>query len=174
MSRRASRFHLPPKTAFSGFALRFAVLFGLPYFLLHVVPLTFLLDGIAAVESALLGFIGISSTRFGAYLSSNSAWFEIVPDCSGLVMVILLGALLWSTPVRNPWRFFKVFAPLLFFWNFVRLFAVLYAGGVLGQAVQDALHIGLWMVDAGIVLGMWWTAFSGRSLGRYLKAFRQA
>lgn len=159
--RTPSSFSLPPKTTFPGFALRFAFFFGLPYALLHVVPLGFLLDAIAAVESALLHFFGVESVRFGAFLSSNAAWFQIVPDCSGLVMVILLGGLLWSTPVRHPLRFFARFTPLLFVWNFVRLFAVLYAGGVWGQVVQDWLHIGLWMVDAGLVLALWWVAFSG-------------
>ncbi|MBI2446041.1 archaeosortase/exosortase family protein [Candidatus Micrarchaeota archaeon] len=153
----------PHKSAFSGFALRFAFFFGVPYALLHVVPLSLLLDVIAAVESALLQAAGVTSVRIGSVLSSNSAWFQIVPDCSGLVMVMLLGALLWSTPVKRPWRHFCVFAPALFFWNLVRLFAVLYAGGTLGQAVQDAFHIGLWMLDAGIVLALWWTAFSSVS-----------
>ncbi len=183
----SSLFSLPPKATFLGFAFRFAFFFGVPYALLHVVPLGFLLDAIAAIESALLHAFGIASVRFGAFLSSNAAWFEIVPDCSGLVMVILLGGLLWSTPVQRPLRAFAVFAPALFLWNFVRLFAVLYAGGVWGQMVQDWLHIGLWMLDAGLVLAMWWVAFSGdanrlsfRGKARRLpkqrqkRAFRQA
>ncbi len=155
-----SVFSLPPKSAFSGFALRFAVFFGVPYALLHLLPLTPLLEVLAELESALLQWAGVESVRFGAVLSSNVAWFEIVPDCSGLVMVILLGALLWSTPVRQPERFFVVFAPALFAFNVVRLFAVLYVGGVFGQGPLDAVHLGLWMVDAGIVLALWWTAFS--------------
>lgn len=151
---------LPPKRSFFGFALRFSFFFGVPYALLHVVPLEQLLEFIASVESAALALAGVASVRIGAVLSSNAAWFQIVPDCSGLVMVVLLGGLLWSTPVRHPERFFAVFAPALFLWNLMRLFAVLYAGGVYGQGVQDALHIGLWLVDAALVLFLWWTAFS--------------
>ncbi|MDP2717150.1 MAG: exosortase/archaeosortase family protein [Candidatus Micrarchaeota archaeon] len=151
---------LPKKTTLAGFLLRMAAFFGVPYLLLHIVPLDPLLDAIAAIESALLKAAGVASTQFGAVLSSNAAWFQIVPDCSGLVMVFLLAGLLWSTPVKRPKRVFIVFAPLLLAWNLVRLFLVLYAGGVLGQTVQDVLHVGLWFVDAGIVLGIWWMAFS--------------
>ncbi len=151
---------LPLKTSFFGFVPRFAVFFGVPYVLLHVLPLAPLLESIAAVESAMLQWAGVASAHFGAVLSSNAAWFQIVPDCSGLVMVILLGGLMWSTPVRRPERFFVVFAPMLFLFNFVRLFAVVYAGGVYGQGVQDAAHLGLWLLDAALVLGLWWVAFS--------------
>ncbi len=157
-------FHLPPKTSFLGFALRFAFFFGVPYALLHVVPLSPLLESIASVESVLLHRAAVESVRFGAVLSSNAAWFRIVPDCSGLVMVFLLGGLLWSTPVKRPERFFMVFAPALFLFNFIRLFAVLYVGGVFGQGPQDAVHLGLWMVDAALVLFLWWVAFSAGSI----------
>ncbi len=159
-TRELRAFKLPPKNTFPGFVLRISAFFGLPYALLHVVPMEPLLDAIAAIESAMLNALGVASVRFGAVLSSNAAWFQIVPDCSGLVMVFLLLGLLWSTPVRRPLRHFLVFAPLLLAWNLVRLFLVLYAGGIYGQTAVEALHVGLWFVDAGIVLGIWWKAFS--------------
>ncbi|MBI5226750.1 hypothetical protein HY994_05990 [Candidatus Micrarchaeota archaeon] len=155
-------FSLPPKSSFAGFALRFAFFFGIPYALLHVLPLGGFLDVIAFIESVGLHALGVASVVFGSFLSANSAWFQIVSDCSGLVMVSLLFGLLWSTPVAKTVRerFFLRWAPLLLVYNLVRLLVVLYVGGTLGMRAMDAVHLGLWLVDAALVLGIWWKAFS--------------
>ncbi len=132
----------------------------MPYLALLSFPFFPLLNAIALVESAALAFFGISSSVFGNVLSSNALWFEIVPSCSGLVMVLLLFGLLFSTPVRQPLRFLVVFAPALFVFNLFRLFAVLAVGGLYGPDAVGAVHVYLWFVDAGLVLFLWFVAFS--------------
>ncbi|MBI4360544.1 exosortase/archaeosortase family protein [Candidatus Micrarchaeota archaeon] len=139
---------------------RFAAFFGAPYLLLHVLPLSLLLEGIARVQSFALNAAGFSSLQNGVFVSSNAAWFQIVPSCSGLVMVILLFALLYATPVKKPMRFFAVFAPALFSFNFLRLFSVMAVGGTYGLEAMNAVHAGLWFVDAALVLWLWFVAFS--------------
>ncbi len=159
-------FAVPPKSSFARFALRFAFFFGLPYLLLHVLPLGFLLDLIAAIESVGLHALGVGSVVFGSFLSANSAWFAIVPDCSGLVMVSLLFGLLWSTPVSIAVRerFFAIWAPALLAYNLVRLLVVLYVAGTYGMGAMDPVHLGLWLVDAALVFGIWWKAFTVDSI----------
>lgn len=148
---------------------RFALFFGVPYALLFYLPLGFLLQAIAGIESILLNAAGFSSTQSGAFLSANQAWFQIVPSCSGLVMVTLLFGLLYATPVMNPMRFFVVFAPALFVFNFVRLFAVTAVGGTWGQTAMEAVHAGLWFVDAALVLFLWFVAYSVSPMPRHRK-----
>lgn len=144
----------------NAFFPRFAVFFGVPYFVLHLFPLSFLLEKIARIESWALNALGYSSVQSGVLVSSNAAWFQIVPSCSGLVMVILLFALLYATAVKEPLRFFVVFAPALFAFNLVRLFAVTAVGGTWGMAAMEATHVWLWFVDAALVLFLWFVAFS--------------
>jgi len=91
--------------------------------------------------------------------------FEIIADCTGLVMVVLLFALLYSTESKaDKPRELAFYAPFLLAFNLVRLFATLLAHYHLGEAGFEAVHAALWFVDSGVVLWCWSRATGVRLL----------
>ena len=74
-------------------------------------------------------------------------------------MAFLVLALLYSTPVKNPFRFALLFAPALIVANQFRLYLVI-ALGTLFPTLQEAVHVYFWFVDAALVLTLWWFAFA--------------
>ena len=141
------------------FFARFAVLFGIPYSLLNLYPVPAFLQTIAQAQSALLNAAGIAATQMGTYIQTTSQLFQIVPSCTGLVMVFLMVALLYSTPIQNREKFAVFFSPVLFLFNQARLLAVL-SVGTLYPALAEPVHAYLWFVDAALVLFLWFVAFS--------------
>lgn len=141
------------------FFAKFGLLFGIPYVALNALPYPPLLEAIASFQKSALESVGIAAVQNGTRIETATQLFQIVPSCTGLVMVFLMFALLYSTPVKNPARYLAVFAPALFAFNQVRLFSVL-SLGTLFPAQVEPLHFFLWFVDAGLVLFLWFVAFS--------------
>lgn len=150
------------------FLLKFSLLFGLPYLALNIIPLKPLLETIAFLEALMLNQTGIAAQASGVIVSTSTQVFQIVPSCSGFVMIILSFALLYSTPVNKPFRYLIVFSPALFAFNLLRLYAVL-AVGTSWPQLMEPLHCYLWFVDAGLVLFLWFVAFSSTPNVKQLK-----
>lgn len=120
-------------------------------------------EAIAAFESAALAALGYANERAGALIfakGGNTNAFEIIVDCSGLVMIIMFLALYYATPnfaknknkpPRSPW----IYLPLLFAFNLARLLATLVVGVRLGGSAMEATHFALWVVDSLVVLACW-------------------
>ncbi|MBI5035909.1 exosortase/archaeosortase family protein [Candidatus Micrarchaeota archaeon] len=142
------------------FFILFALLFGIPYYLLlYVLPLKPLLEAIASFLAFALNATGFTSTATGTLLASNDQLFEIVPSCSGFVMIILMFALLYSTPVKKPLRFLALYAPVLFLFNIYRLYAAIALGSTWPE-LAEPVHFYYWFIDAFLVLFLWFLAFA--------------
>ena len=146
------------------FLAKFAAFFSVPYALLHVLDLRLLTQPIASFESAFFNAAGVPSSAAASIIFAAGREFEIIPDCTGLVMVILLFALLWSTPIEEKRRrpFFAAGSIFLLAFNLARLFFTLWAGVAWGNAALEAVHVALWFVDSAVVLAVWAVAAEPR------------
>ena len=141
------------------FIAKFLPLYFIPFFLIsRVIPLGFLTDLIASTESFFLSSAGVANTLRASFIFTTAINYEIVAECTGLSMVILLFALLYSAELDNKKRVKTMlfFTPILLFFNLLRLFAVLWLGAKLGQQGLDYAHPAFWFVDAAIVFAIWY------------------
>ncbi|MFH0971886.1 MAG: archaeosortase/exosortase family protein [Candidatus Micrarchaeota archaeon] len=138
------------------FLLKFLVAFFSLFILLKITDLTPILNFIGAAENKMLEMVGVKSALEGNLVFIGNSQIEIVPECSGFVMAILLAALLWSTRIKNGIRikYLLIFTPLLFIFNLLRLLMTILALAFT-PAFFDAMHIFLWFVDSAIVMGIW-------------------
>lgn len=142
------------------FLTRFPFYFLIPYALLLFLKLAFLTDSVASLEKIFLNAAGFNATAAGSILVVNNAVFEIIPDCTGLVMVFLFLALFYATPRASFVRkrglpAVACYCIALFAFNLLRLFATLAIGASWGEGALNAAHAALWFVDAGVVLAAW-------------------
>lgn len=145
------------------FLIRFPVYFLVPYSLLLYLKPAFLTNAIASLEALLLNAVGFNTIAGGSIIVVRNAVFEIIPDCSGLVMVFLFLALFYATPkaifVRKRGLSAVVaYATALLGFNLLRLFVTLAVGTSFGESTLNAVHAALWFVDAGVVLAAWASA----------------
>lgn len=140
------------------FLLLFFIGFAALYLLVQALPIEFALEGIASFETQALNYAGVAASSSQTIVFTPSMEFEIIKDCSGLLMVGLLAALLFSSSSdhRKSLSTLLLFAPLLLAFNLLRLFATLFVGAQYGQQIMDAVHFALWIVDSLIVLLIWW------------------
>jgi len=139
------------------FLAKFFILFAIPYALIHVIDLGWLTRAIASIESGLFNAAGIPSSAVGSEVIAAGANYTIIADCTGLVMVAMLFALLWATPLKDKrrWLFLAIGAPFLLLFNFARLFITLWTGIALGPTALETVHLGFWFVDAAAAVAVW-------------------
>ncbi len=139
------------------FLTRFPIFFAVPYLLLHLLPLQLLTEPLARLQAYLLNGAGIPAAASSSLVLTPKLAVTIIPDCTGLVMVVLLAALLYSTDIEPARRRAALLysIPLLLVYNAFRLHAVILAGVLNGPAALDAMHFTLWLVDALLVLALW-------------------
>jgi len=139
------------------FLAKFLVFFFLPFAALHFVDASVLTVAVAHAEKILLSLLGYSATAIGDDLFVDGAHFKIVVDCTGLVLVLLLAALLFATPLKNEKRLqaLALFTPFLLAFNLLRLLLTLTVGAVLGQPALEATHMLMWFVDSAVVFFIW-------------------
>ena len=133
------------------FVLTFAFLFAL----IKILPLDSLNFFVAEIQEKILSLAGYEVAREGTLLLVGSAAFEIVIDCSGLVMLIMFASLLYSTNTRLSWKKIVFYSAFLFVFNLARLAFTLAVGANLGNQTLDIVHPALWFVDSGLVFGVW-------------------
>ncbi|MFH0835819.1 MAG: archaeosortase/exosortase family protein [Candidatus Micrarchaeota archaeon] len=139
-----------------GFVIRFLPVFFIPFLVLSFLTWSPLTDFIAGAETVSLNYAGVQATASGSLISTPSINFLIIFECSGLVMLILLFALLFAHPPKKTnWVTVAGYGLFLLFFNLVRLFFTLLAGIYFGDAVLGAVHVSLWFVDAGVVFWVW-------------------
>ena len=136
------------------FLLRFFPAMAALYAAIILVPLPWLYAGIASLETNFLNGAGIPAASNGALIHVDGASFEIVAECSGLVMAAMLVSLFYASKTKR-WRWLAGGMVFLLLFNLARLFATLYAGASWGQAALDLVHPALWFVDTGLVLAIW-------------------
>jgi len=139
-----------------GFVLKFALLFGIPYAAMHFADTGLVTNAVASAEALMFRVGGFAVSQNASLLFVEGVPFEIVADCTGLMMVFLLLALLWATPVdeNRRLRAFLVWTPFLLGLNLLRMFITLFVG-VSAPQLMDAAHVALWFVDSGAVVLIW-------------------
>lgn len=148
------------------FLVKFAVIFIPLYLLVQNAPLQPLTDTIASIETILLNSTGLPTIQTASFLAINSDTYHIVNDCSGLVLISMLLALLYSTDLPEQTRRKTLLwgAPFLFLFNLVRLYGTLATGALYGHQTMETAHVALWFVDSAIVLGIWYLVFSRKKI----------
>ena len=148
------------------FLAKFLPLYFIPFFLIsRVLPLAFLNNLTASIESFLLTTAGVANQLNAPLIFTQALNYEIVAECTGLSMVILLFALLYSTEItdKKKLKTLFVFTPILLLFNLLRLFTLLWLGAKLGQQGLDYAHPAFWFVDAGIVFFVWHATIQERN-----------
>jgi len=137
------------------FFAKFMVSFFILYALLYLLDLRFLTNFVASVQSQALALAGFPNALSGSFISLEKISFEVVRECTGLVMIFMLAALLYATRTKRALYYFAIFAPVLFAFNLLRLFATFWFGAALGTQAMELTHILLWFVDAAVVFFLW-------------------
>ncbi len=142
------------------FLFRFLSIFFFLFLLLFLFELNWLTRWIAGVETGLLNYVGVPASQEGSYILMGPYLVHIVPECTGLVMVFLLAALLYATriPELQRRKALVVFTPFLLLFNLLRLLATLLVF-YYWQALFGAVHVFLWFVDSALVLGLWYYVY---------------
>jgi exosortase/archaeosortase family protein len=141
------------------FLAKFGLFFSMPYVLIHLIDMRAVTDFIAGVEGALLSAAGIRNAVSGSLLNAPPQAYEIVPDCSGFVLISAFAALAFAsrTTLRKQMVSIALFSPVLFVFNIFRLFATLLVG-VRAPAYLDAAHFSFWLIDGALVMLLWLAA----------------
>ncbi len=144
------------------FLAKFFILFSALYAILFFVDLPPLNSAVAGIETAILRASGVPVSLDGTTLQYGGYSARIVNECSGLVMVALLAALLFSSdiPEKRRWRAMAIFSPLLLLFNVARLYATLYVFFSI-HPFFEMTHVFLWFVDSAVVLACWYHSFRG-------------
>jgi exosortase/archaeosortase family protein len=137
------------------FLAKFAASFAALYAIVLWLPLGAWLEFVAAVEAKLVTTASVPATSAATTIACASQQFEIVAECSGLVMVSLLASLLYATGARNAGKTLLWAAPALIAFNLLRLFGTLYLACTLGAFALEPTHFAFWIVDALAVLAIW-------------------
>ena len=135
--------------------MHFLVSFTLLFFVIKVLPLEPLNLFVANAEQVILSNAGLHIAREGVLLSIGKAVFQIVVDCSGLVMIILFLSLVYSTKTRVKPSKILLYSVFFFAFNLLRLAFTLAVGAFYGTQALDAVHPALWFVDSGVVFAAW-------------------
>ncbi|MEM4255393.1 MAG: archaeosortase/exosortase family protein [Candidatus Norongarragalinales archaeon] len=137
------------------FLFYFTTVFSLIFALLKLAeprPVNLL---VAQLQESLLSSAGYGVLRDGASLVVENAAFEIVVDCSGLVMMALFFALLYATKTRIPHLRMLGYFAFFFTFNLLRVAFTIAVGAEYGPQAIDVVHPALWFVDSGLVFGCW-------------------
>jgi len=110
---------------------------------------------VAQLQERLLSSAGYSIVRDGAILLLNGSAFQIVIDCSGLVMMTLFFALLYSTKTKIPLPRLLAYFAFFFLFNLLRLAFTIGVAADYGEGALGIVHPVLWFVDAGVVFACW-------------------
>ena len=137
------------------FLIHFLASFALMFLLIKILPLEPLNLLVAQAQEAILSNVGLPVARAGTLLTVGSTVFQIVVDCSGLVMIILFLSLVYSTKTKTPVSRILLYSVFFFLFNLGRLAFTLAIGAIYGMQALDLLHPALWVVDSGVVFAAW-------------------
>lgn len=137
------------------FAISFTLLSLAAFALIKILPLAPLNNAVAGAQQGILSSLGFNVMRDGTTLVVGNAAFDIVSECTGLVMIAIFLALLYSTGLKLEHSKIALYLAFFFVFNLARLAVTLAVGAQYGLNVLDVVHPVLWFVDSGIVFGAW-------------------
>lgn len=149
------------------FLTRFLILFLPLYALIELTTIyfsnNFLTQLIATIQTTLLKTIGITVTQSNNLLRAAGTTFEIIPDCTGLMLIAMLASLLYATrSVTNETKIktLTLGAAALLVFNLLRLTLTIYIFVNFGQTAFELIHLALWIIDSLLVLTIWLLAIN--------------
>ena len=125
------------------------------FILIKILPLDFLNIIVAQLQETILSQAGFSVVRDATSLTVGKAAFEIIVDCTGLVMMIMFVSLLYSTETRVSIPKILGYFAFFFIFNLFRLAFTIAIGANYGGNAIDIAHPVLWFVDSGVVFAAW-------------------
>jgi exosortase/archaeosortase family protein len=150
----------------------FSASFVFFYAILKILPLQPLNLFIAFAQEKILFSVGYSVFRIGTTLLVGRAAFEIVMECSGLLMMALFFSLLYATKIRIPRARLLGYFAFFFIFNLFRLAFTLAVGANYGQNALNIAHPALWFVDSAVVFACWAKEY-GFKLPRAKNSFKR-
>ena len=149
------------------FLSRFLIVFLPLYALIELTTIyfsnNFFTQLIAAIQSQILKVIGISTIHSGNILRAAGATFEIIPDCTGLMLIAMLVGLLYATrSVTNKHKLniLLLGGAVLLIFNLLRLTLTIYTFVNFGQNTFELTHFALWIIDSLLVITIWLLAIN--------------
>lgn len=137
------------------FLAKFFIVYLVLQYLILLAPLDGLKNGIAATEAMLLGV-----EADGNILSLNGHAFEIVANCTGLVGISVLAAIIFSLKkpeLRKKAVLFAIGAAILFPLNIVRVYLVLLVASAVNPGMAETLHIATWFATSALIILVWYS-----------------
>ncbi len=135
------------------FLLKFFALYAVMQFLILVAPLGFLQEFIAATEATMLGLEAKGST-----ILFNDHRFEIVANCTGLMSISVLAAIVFSLKkpeLKKKIGLLAAGAAILFPLNLLRVYFVLLAATT-NPNIAESLHMLTWFAMSAAILILWY------------------
>ena len=149
------------------FLLRFLILFTPLYALIELTTIYYsnntLTQLITQLQHFLLQYIGITTTTTNNLLFLNQTTFEIIPDCTGLMLIAMLASLLYATrsvKIEHKIKTLLFGGAALLIFNQIRLLTTLILFFLHGQNTFELVHFALWIIDSLLVLGIWLLAIN--------------
>lgn len=149
------------------FLTRFLIVFLPLYAIIELTTIYFsnniLTQTIASIQSALLNSIGIFANNSGNIIRTVGATFEVIPDCSGLMLIAMLAGLLYATrSVTNKHKLniLLLGGAVLLIFNLLRLTLTIYTFVNFGQNTFELTHFALWIIDSLLVITIWLLAIN--------------
>jgi len=141
---------------------RKAIFFLAKFFLIYaglqalvlLLPISALLLPIAAMEASWLGL-----QAQGNIILFDSHNFEIAENCSGLVSISVLAAIIFSLSrpeLRKKIALLAFGAAILFPLNLLRVYLVLLAAISFNPEMAETLHIATWFITSAIIIALWY------------------
>jgi len=136
------------------FLVKFFAIYSVLQYLIIAMPLAWLKQWIAGFEAGMLGLEAV-----GNAILLQGHRFEIVANCTGLMGISVLAAIIFS--LRRPGLkakavVFAFGALILFPLNLFRVYLVLLAATVWGAGVAETLHVFTWFTTSALILGLWY------------------
>lgn len=141
---------------------RKAIIFLIKFFLIYAVlqtiilaaPIGFLKEFVALTEANALGF-----EAEGNIILFNEHRFEIVANCTGLMSISVLAAIVFSLrkpSLKKKLGLFGVGTAILFPLNLFRVYLVLLAAVSFNPGIAENLHVATWFGTSAAIMILWY------------------
>lgn len=136
------------------FLAKFFAIYAVLQFLILAAPIQGLQQSIAWLEGNAFGL-----ETEGSLILFNGHSFEIVANCTGLVGISVLAAIVFA--LRKPEfkkkaMLFGLGALILFPLNLLRVYLVLLAATSFNPDAAEALHVATWFTTSAAILLLWY------------------
>lgn len=149
---------MPKKRLFEKRAIIFLIKFFAIYLILQALillaPLNWLKNSIASFQAGLLGLEAIENI-----IVLQGHRFEIVANCTGLMGISVLAAIIFSLKspeMKKKVALFALGALVLFPVNLLRVYLVLLAATIWGAGIAEWLHTLTWFGVSAAILILWY------------------